>query len=379
MSFELSIESQGFRRNFIKREVSIPSQFFFAPINTGFAFNGEISQRFTDFYSHRSGHGLGITYVGNVSVARGWITNNNTPILSVNNIQDWKKIASIIKRNGSVPAIQLACRASKHESMREWKQRNPSELVNLLRNEFSALPKEKIDVIFKDFLSSAGLAVEAGFEIIQLHAAHGYFLSQLLDPRINCRKDCYGSDPLGTILSLISEIRSMSKFSLIDIRLSITEGFDEEDFEYARKIDLIEQIVTDLDIVSLSNGTYDLDKNLVYPSKCLGHGPFIKMAIPLSLKYPSIIWNVAGNIWDIRKIPTGTPQNLAFCIGRAIIADPEIIEKSLTGNYDTIRWCRRCGDCHYYSKGMDHIYCPLEITLSGTCPVSIKCQGQVTD
>lgn len=366
MKSNLSIITEGTRQIYSKNRVSIPSRFFLAPINTGLAFDGFIGERFVEFYNKRSGHGLGVTYIGNVSIGREWKTNRNTPVLSSDNIDDWKKLASVIVKNGSVPGIQLACRTSIQKPMREWKREDSEIYVSHARAEFSAIPTETIDNIFQSFLDTAHQSIEAGFKIIQIHAAHGYFFSQLLDSRINCRKDAYGTEPLAAIHSLISSIISIDKQVLIDIRLSLTEGFNNRNLEYDCKATLIGYLIdTGVDMISLSNGTYDLDKTYIYPPKSWGHGPYIECASSFAIKYPRLIWNVAGNIWDIRNLPQNAPENLTYSLGRSLIADPEIIQKSLSGDFKAIRQCIRKGDCHYYSKGTQHICCPLEPSLGG--------------
>jgi 2,4-dienoyl-CoA reductase-like NADH-dependent reductase (Old Yellow Enzyme family) len=120
---------------------------------------------------------------------------------------------------------------------------------------------------------------------------------------------------------------------------------------------------TDLDMISISNGIYDLNKSLIYPPKSWGHGPFLKMVIPLARRYPGILLNLAGNIWDIRKLKRNIPSNVAFSIARSLIADPKIIEKETKEDFRSIVRCSGKGDCHYYIKGESHISCPLEPSL----------------
>jgi len=129
MKFKLGIESDGFQQYYVKRHVIIPSRFFFAPVNTGLAFDGLINDRFINFHNLRSGHRIGITYVGNVAIGRDWTTNKNTPTISFNNINEWRKVVAKIVKNGSVPAIQLACRTSKNKPLREWKRHKPDTLT----------------------------------------------------------------------------------------------------------------------------------------------------------------------------------------------------------------------------------------------------------
>lgn len=234
---------------YIKREIIVPSRFFLAPINTGFVSEGRPNQRFFEFHQQRSGRGLGITYVGNVSIGREWVTNPNTPIIS-HSFNDWEKVVSVIEINGSVPGIQLACRASTEKPLQGWKRKNSESFIKAARNQLSEISKGKIDAIFESFFNSAQLAIKAGFKVIQIHAAHGYFLGQLLDSRLNIRDDRYGSEPLSALYTLISNIRSIDRDILIDIRLSLIEGLENNEVEYTRKVDLIGNLVkADIEIV----------------------------------------------------------------------------------------------------------------------------------
>lgn len=366
---------RDFSCRYIKRGIYIPSRFFLAPINTGFAPNGLPDQRFIDFYNQRSGGGLGITYIGNVSVGKKWVTNSNTPWISYNSLHVWRKLSSIISRNGSIPGIQLACRASSEKPFQGWMRTNAENFIKRVRNQLADISTHEINRILEAFINSACLSVKAGFKVIQIHAAHGYFLSQLLDPRLNRRKDCFGTNPVSAIHTIVSAIRAIDSDILIDLRISLAEGFEDWKVEYARKLQILKRLVkTGLDMISLSNGIYDFNKNLIYPPKTWGHGPYIKMAIPLSQMYSRLIWNIAGNIWDIRKLPDEIPKNLTFGIGRALIADPKLIEKSLSGTFEAIQWCVRKGDCHYFIHGRDYLCCPLEPSLNcGFTEASISC------
>ena len=374
MRLKVLSEPTKFRNRYVKKEITIPSRYFLAPINTGFAPNGQPNRRFINFFELRSGRNLGITYVGNVSVGKEWVTNFNTPRLSSDSVHVWEELASIISRNGSIPGIQLACRASNEKPLKGWRRKNAKSFMKQVRCQLVEISKDKINRILESFVSSARLAIKTGFKVIQIHAAHGYFLSQLLDSRLNVRGDRFGTNPVSAIQSIVSAIRSIDRNVLIDLRLSLVEGFEDRDLEYTRKVETIGELVkTDLDMISLSNGTYDFNKHLIYPLKTWGHGPYLNMAIPLSQRYPNLIWNIAGNIWDIKKLPPNIPDNLTFSIGRALIADPELIKKSFSGKYETIRWCTRRGDCHYYSKGKKHIYCPLEPSLNNGSEASSEC------
>lgn len=379
MRFNILKDSKLYGEQYCIGDITIPSRFFLSPINTGFADDGNINSRFIDFYAQRSGHGIGITYVGNVAVGKELTPNSNTPLISYDSLGDWRKLTSIISENGSIPGIQLACRTSKTMPLKGWRIKNIKAYLENVRTELKNLSKDNIHSVLNNFINSAELSIKAGFKVIQIHAAHGYFLAQLLDHRVNVRDDKFGVDPLSSIESLTSAIRLIDDNVIIDIRLSLVEGFEDKDVEYERKVKIIDGIVrTGIDMISLSCGTYDVNKSLIYPPKSHGHGTFIYMAVPLALKYPNILWNIAGNIFDLRKLPPTAPNNLTYGIARSLIADPKLIDKSLSGSFETIRCCIRKGDCHYYSRGINQIYCPLTPSLNGNVPeLASKCLPNV--
>lgn len=362
-----------------KNNFPIPSRFYLAPINTGFATNGKPNEKFVEFYKKRSGKSIGITYIGNVSIGKDWCTNSNTPWLSYDSSKTWEELSFAIEKNGSLPGMQLACRNSRKEPFKGWTRRNVNAFLEDLKKQFSNIHIDVIHQIKESFIRSARLSVKLGFKVIQIHAAHGYFLSQLLDDRINARKDMYGTDPLGLIRDLVAFIKNEKEDTFIDLRLSLFDGFEDTQVEYKRKSALLEKILsTKIDIISISNGTYDFNKQFIYPPIEWGHGPFIKDVTPLAKKYPEIIFNIAGNIWDIRKIPSDTPDNLSFSIARALIADPELIEKSIYGHFNEIKWCVRKGSCHYYTEGYSEIYCPLDPSLVAPAKFNCECSKWIS-
>ena len=357
-----------------KKNIEIPSRFFLAPINTGFAPNGKPNEKFLNFYRERSGKGFGITYIGNVSIGEDYRTNSNTPWLNPYQSEIWKKLSSTIQNNGSLPGIQLACRYSKKKPLKKWTHNNAKEFLDETKKEFLRIPKDVIDQIKERFINAALRAIELGYKVIQIHAAHGYFLAQLLDDRINARSDIYGVHPISFITDLIESINNRN--IILDIRLSLYDGLESREVELSRKSKLIEQIIkTGIDMISISNGIYDFNKQFIYPPIEWGHGPFIQDVVPLATKFKNIIFNIAGNIWDPRRIPQNVPNNLSFSIARALIADPSIIKKIMSGNSTEIKWCVRKGSCYYYTRGYTEIYCPFDSNLNTPKRSNCECSS----
>jgi 2,4-dienoyl-CoA reductase-like NADH-dependent reductase (Old Yellow Enzyme family) len=144
MSYNISPLSLSIQTRLSNKILQIPTRFYLAPINTGFAPNGKPNAKFIEFYKKRSGKYIGITYIGNVSIDKAWRTNSNTPWLSPETLEIWEDLSSAINKNGSLPGIQLACRQSSKEPFKGWKRDDAKFFIDKLSTQFSKIPKDEI-------------------------------------------------------------------------------------------------------------------------------------------------------------------------------------------------------------------------------------------
>jgi 2,4-dienoyl-CoA reductase-like NADH-dependent reductase (Old Yellow Enzyme family) len=178
-------------------------------------------------YSARDGHvtdwhlvhlgkfaqgGAGIVFVEATAVEkRGRITHGDTGIWDDSQIAGLKRIASFIKEQGAVPAIQLAHAGRKASMARPWYGNGPLTQADTDRGDAAwsivaasetslgegwitprAFRDGDFEVLLNAYRQAARRAHAAGFEIIELHGAHGYLLHTFLSPLANSRTDQYG-------------------------------------------------------------------------------------------------------------------------------------------------------------------------------------------
>jgi 2,4-dienoyl-CoA reductase-like NADH-dependent reductase (Old Yellow Enzyme family) len=187
--------------------------------------------------------------------AEGRITERDTGIWNDTQVEAWSRITAFIRSQGAVAGIQLAHAGRKAslwpdwgtvvtgKSMAEggsgtsvshadggWPTVAPSAVAfgGLARP--AALDAQGIERVITLFADAAGRAVEAGFEVIELHAAHGYLFHEFLSPLSNVRDDGYGGDLAARARLLLETVRAVrsrvgSEVPLL-VRLSATDYTD---------------------------------------------------------------------------------------------------------------------------------------------------------
>ncbi len=156
-----------------------------------------------------------------------------------------KRITDFILKQGAVPGIQLAHAGRKgsrtapwngdkdlSESNGGWKTVAPSQIP--FSSDYAvpeALPAEGILKVIEDFSAAAHRALEAGFVVAEIHAAHGYLIHEFLSPLSNKRTDEYGGsfeNRSRLLIEIVRKVRSIwpENYPLF-VRLSCIDWTDE--------------------------------------------------------------------------------------------------------------------------------------------------------
>ncbi|MFN8524418.1 MAG: NADH:flavin oxidoreductase/NADH oxidase [Chloroflexota bacterium] len=172
---------------------------------------------------------------------RGRISAHDCGIWADTHIQPWSRIARFILEQGAVPAIQLAHAGRKASVKRTWEGGGPLAPEDggwqpLAPSAIpfdagwhvpEALSLDGIERVVQGFRQATTRAVEAGFQIIEIHAAHGYLLHEFLSPLSNRRVDDYGGS-LENRVRLLLRVTEVVRDALPDdlplwVRISATD------------------------------------------------------------------------------------------------------------------------------------------------------------
>ncbi|MER2172646.1 MAG: NADH:flavin oxidoreductase/NADH oxidase [Psychrobacillus psychrodurans] len=186
-------------------------------------------------YVSRAVGGTGLIIMEMTSVTpEGRITNQDLGLWDDSQISAYKRIVSEVHKHGSKIGIQIAHAGRKAEDA--FQPVGPSDLLGEALAEETkygglkqprALTIQEIKKTIEQFRDAARRAVEAGFDTIELHGAHGYLLHQFMSPSINNRNDEYGSDLSKFGVEVIRSVKSvMPKDMPLIMRISAIEYID---------------------------------------------------------------------------------------------------------------------------------------------------------
>lgn len=222
----------------------------------------------------RAAGGAGLIIAEATAVeARGRITPHDAGIWKDDHIPPLRKVTRFIKEQGAVPGIQIAHAGRKANTHRPWDGGSPItmddpqfwQVVGASPIAFAdgyqtpqELTTEEIHAIAIAFRHGAERALQAGFEFLEIHAAHGYLLHSFLSPLSNHRSDQYGgsfANRIRLLLEVIGEVRKVWQGHLpLAVRISATDWVENgwtitESVELARLF-----IPAGVDVVDCSSG-----------------------------------------------------------------------------------------------------------------------------
>ena len=266
--------------------------------------------------------------------------------------------ASAIKRHGAIPSMQLS-HGGKYggtSSLAGGKVEDriaygPSAETAEDGTEIVEMPEEIILEIVECYGKAAALVKHAGFEMVMVHAAHGWLMSQFLSPLSNKRTDKYGGsfeNRARIVLMALDSVReAVGPDFPIEFRMNgddlIEGGYTLED-----GINLAKLVESRVDLFQVSTGSHEVMSLFVrtHPSMFFEHGCNVYLATAIK-KAVNIPVACVGGISDPAHMEEIIASGQADVVelARALLADPYLPKKARAGKTEEITPCWRCFDC----------------------------------
>ena len=264
--------------------------------------------------------------------------------------------ADAIKRHGAVPSVEFSHSgqyAGTYMADKDKKQGltqyGPSDGVRPDGRKVTALTKEQIADIVKRYGETAILAKRAGFEMIMVHGGHTWLLNQFMSPFFNHRTDEYGGsfeNRMRFTIEVLQEVRkAVGPMFPIEFRMSGSELF-EGGYDLEEGVRIAQAVEEYVDLIHVSAGSCQFGFFKTHPSMFSEHGVNVYLAeeIKKHVKKPVATIGALNDPEQMEEIIASGKADVVY-MGRALLADPYLPQKVVSGNDDKIVKCLRCFTC----------------------------------
>lgn len=263
-------------------------------------------------------------------------------------------LAEAIRRHGAVASIEIDHGGGKANPMftSDHVSHGPSAIRAAGGYDVEPMSVDFLHEIADAYGKGAAVAKLAGFQMVTLHAGHGWLIHQFLSPLTNHREDEYGGsfeNRCRFMLEVIGRIRAHCGPDFpIEVRMSGTELADEQGgYTLADGVEIAKVLDGKVDLIHVSTGGgHPCGGTVMHPSMFLPHGCNVYLAAEIK-KHVSTPVATVGSLSEPDKMEQiiASGQADLVCMARALIADPYLPQKVMEGRPEDIRPCQRCYNC----------------------------------
>jgi 2,4-dienoyl-CoA reductase-like NADH-dependent reductase (Old Yellow Enzyme family) len=337
--------------------------------------DGSASSRLTDMYVRLARGGVGLIITGHAYVSReGAAGPRQLGVHSDRLVGGLASMVNAVHEAGGKIVLQLAhagCRAASAPTGLE--PLAPSAMEGEKGPLCRAMTRGEIIGVVEAFAHAATRAGKAGFDGVQIHAAHGYLLSQFLSPFHNKREDGYGGDlenRARIVLEVVRAVRdAMGPRRALLIKLN-SEDFVEGGFSVGDLLELAPLIEkAGVDAVEMSGGSPFSPKYVSYrpgPIKGEKDEVYYREAACRYKEQARVPLMLVGGIrsYEVAKrlVEEGTADYISLC--RPLIREPDLISRWRSGDTRTST-CLSDNLCFKPLHAGEGLYCVVERRVAG--------------
>lgn len=328
----------------IGRSIELKNRIFRAAHATQFG-DGGVTDKLIDYHAARAAGGAGLSFIEILSVHP---TSPCTLRIYQPGIEKgYRKLVETVRPHGMKLFQQLWHAGHARQPLDGGPPWSSSDVPN---PKIHAVPvpmtKGMIDEIVESFANSARLLEAFGMDGAEVHSAHGYLVHQFLTPNTNKREDEYGGTLENRARFLIEILTAMRAAVSPDFAIGIRVGPDATvggvgSADTAKVIKMVEDRNL-IDFVNCSMGSYhSYAKMIGGMHEPVGYELDTSIPAVRQARTPRMVIGRFRTLEEADQILRADDADMIGMV-RATIADPDIIKKSLAGDFDRIRPCIAC-------------------------------------
>ncbi|HMK36912.1 MAG TPA: FAD-dependent oxidoreductase [Desulfomonilaceae bacterium] len=324
-----------------------------APMITGYATrDGMVTDRMLRFYSEKARGGMGLIIVEYSYIDReaSKSAHSQLGVYDDECVIGLAQLAELIQENGAKACLQIE-HCGRQKFIGTFPMVAPSRVPwEALLQMGAVIPTElsieEIRHIVESFGDAARRTKQAGFDMVEIHGAHGYLITNFLSPHTNRRTDMYGGslkERMRFGLEVAENVRKkVGPDYPVCVRLSGTEYIEdgvmiEDTIAFAAQLEQF-----GINVLHISGGNHHTMHCQVVPSnQPLAFNAWAAEAVKRAVKIPVI---ASGSITspELAESILREGKGDFVSLGRPLLADPYFAKKAEQGKPEEIRQCIRC-------------------------------------
>ncbi len=341
---------------------------------------GKVSDELVAFHRRMAAGGVGMTTVAYLAVSPEGRTDRHCPMLTEDNLPGLRRLTDAVHAEGAAAAAQIG-HAGPVANPRSTRAPalSPSGGFSPMGTRLRAIDLAGIERVTEDYRRAAALAVEAGFDSIEVHVGHNYLLSAFLSPKLNKRDDQYGGSVENRARfarTVLRTVRDAAGDSVaVTAKLNMADGVDgglwlDDSVDIAKLFEL-DGAIDALELTggsSLANPMYlfrgdaplrEFGATLPGPVRLgfrvVGHRflkaypyeeafflPFARQFLDALTSTPVIL---LGGITELGTIESALAEGFGFvAMARALLREPDLPNRMRAGTA-TSSLCIHCNKC----------------------------------
>lgn len=329
------------------RNMELKNRVVMPAMHTGLAKNGFITKRSIDFYEERARGEVGLIIIGGCYTEHlGRSLPNMISISEDKFIPGLVDMAEAVHRHHGKIAAQLYHAGRYAHSIVLGEQAVSASPV---RSRFTGetpreLSLDEIKQTIENYAQAALRAKKANFDAAEILSGTGYLISQFLSPLTNKRKDKYGGDIYGRttfLKEILARTRELVGDFPIIVRMAGDDFVEGSHTHEEQKVVASEIAKSGADIISVTGGWHETRVPQITMNLPRGVYVYLAEGIKKVVDIPVVACNRINDPQLAEKILFEGKCDLV-AMGRAFIADPQILIKAKEGRFNDIRMCTAC-------------------------------------